>query len=102
MAQAIYAGRQGAGARRGRSGLTTEVIVTSDPDLVSNADRLVLPGVGAFAACLNGLLAVEGLKDAITHSAIGEGRPFLGICVGMQLLAEWGTSSSAGTVALGG
>ena len=72
------------------TGLNTHVVVTSDADIVSNADRLVLPGVGAFAACMDGLLAVEGLKDAITHSAIGEGRPFLGICVGMQLMAEWG------------
>jgi glutamine amidotransferase len=72
------------------AGLATHVVVTSDPDLVAKADRLVLPGVGAFAACMDGLLGVEGLKDAIATAAIGEGRPFLGICVGMQLMAQWG------------
>jgi glutamine amidotransferase len=72
------------------SGLSTRVIVTSDPNEVRAADRLVLPGVGAFADCMAGLTAVSGLKDAIIDSAIQRQRPFLGICVGMQLMAEWG------------
>ena len=72
------------------SGLNTRVIVTSDPNAVRAADRLVLPGVGAFADCMAGLTAVPGLKDAIIDSAIQRQRPFLGICVGMQLMAEFG------------
>ena len=67
-----------------------EVVTTSDPDVVAKADRLVLPGVGAFAACMGALEAVSGLRDAIEEAVIGRGRPFLGICVGMQLMAARG------------
>lgn len=71
-------------------GLDTKVIVTSDPDAVRAADRILLPGVGAFADCREGLLAIDGMKDAIEEKVRREGKPFLGICVGMQLLAKEG------------
>jgi glutamine amidotransferase len=67
-----------------------EIVTTSDPDTVAKADRLVLPGVGAFAACMGALQAVPGLKDAIGEAVTLRGRPFLGICVGMQLMAARG------------
>ena len=67
-----------------------EVVTTSDPDVVAKADRLVLPGVGAFAACMGALQAVSGLRDAIEEAVVRRGRPFLGICVGMQLMAARG------------
>ncbi|MEO8113956.1 MAG: imidazole glycerol phosphate synthase subunit HisH [Phenylobacterium sp.] len=67
-----------------------EIVVTDDPDIVANADRLVLPGVGAFAACMSALEARPGLIEAMTEAVHGKGAPFLGICVGMQLLASRG------------
>jgi glutamine amidotransferase len=70
--------------------IATEVAVTSDPDLVAKADRVVLPGVGAFADCRRGLAAVSGMEAALAEAVIAKGRPFLGICVGMQLMADWG------------
>jgi len=72
------------------SGVADNIIVTSRPDEVALADRVVLPGVGAFADCRRGLAAVPGLEDALVEAVIGRGRPFLGICVGMQLMAERG------------
>src|SRR6185312_1534508 len=66
-----------------------EVTVTADADTVARADRVVLPGQGAFADCARGLAAVDGMRDAI-ESATARGRPFLGICVGMQLMAHRG------------
>lgn len=66
------------------------VAVTADPDVVAKADRIVLPGVGAFAACMKGLSAIDGLVAAMEQRVRGEGVPFLGICVGMQLLADAG------------
>ena len=70
--------------------LTMTVTVTADPDQVAAADHVVLPGVGAFADCKRGLTAVAGMPDTI-HCAVRErGRPFLGICVGMQLMAARG------------
>jgi glutamine amidotransferase len=78
------------------------VAVTADPDVVAKSDRIVLPGVGAFAACMNGLSAIDGLIDAIEQRVRGEGAPFLGICVGMQLLAgageEHGTHKGLGWI----
>jgi glutamine amidotransferase len=65
-------------------------VVTADPDVVAAADRVVLPGVGAFADCKRGLAAVPGMIDALTMAVRGRGQPFLGICVGMQLMAERG------------
>ena len=72
-----------------RDGLTAEVRVTSDPEYVARADRIVLPGQGAFADCSRGLAAVSGMRDAI-DTATEAGTPFLGICVGMQLMAQRG------------
>jgi imidazole glycerol-phosphate synthase subunit HisH len=66
------------------------IVVTRDPDVVRRADRVVLPGVGAFADCRHGLDAVPGMVDALEETVRGKGRPFLGICVGMQLMAERG------------
>lgn len=71
-------------------GLDTQVVVTNEPDDVRKADRILLPGVGAFADCRKGLLAIEGMKDAIEEKVRQDGKPFLGICVGMQLLAKEG------------
>lgn len=68
----------------------TEVLVTGDPDAVARADRLVLPGVGAFGDCRAGLRARDGLDAAVRETATKRSRPFLGICVGMQLMAERG------------
>lgn len=69
------------------------VVVSSDPEVVRGADRIVLPGVGAFADCRNGLMAVPGLFEAIERRVIGEGAPFLGICVGSQMMASVGTEN---------
>lgn len=64
--------------------------VTADPAVVLRADRIVLPGVGAFAACRDGLAALPSMIDALEQRALRGGVPFLGICVGMQLMAESG------------
>jgi len=72
-----------------RTGIAATVAVTSDPEAVARADRIVLPGQGAFADCARGLAAVDGMWDAI-EDATASGTPFLGICVGMQLMAERG------------
>ena len=72
------------------SGVEAQISVTSDPDEVARADRIVLPGVGAFADCRDGLKAVDGMWDALNDVVRGKARPFLGICVGMQLMAERG------------
>lgn len=64
--------------------------VTNDPEEVQRADRVVLPGVGAFADCKRGLEAIPGMIDALNETVLKRGRPFFGICVGMQLLAERG------------
>ncbi len=66
------------------------IAVTSDPADVAAADRIVLPGVGAFADCKNGLDAIAGMHVALEDSVRAKGRPFLGICVGAQLMAERG------------
>ena len=67
-----------------------QVIVTSRPEDVARADRIVLPGDGAFPACRAALDEVDGLRAAITEAVQGRGRPFLGICIGMQMLADRG------------
>ena len=69
---------------------TSQIIVTSDPETVAAADRVVLPGVGAFAACMKALSERPGLIEAMTEAVQEKGRPFLGVCVGMQLLASRG------------
>ncbi len=67
-----------------------DVVVTAEPDLVANADRIVLPGVGAFAHCMNALSGIGGMIGAMERRVRSDGVPFLGICVGMQLLADAG------------
>ncbi len=72
------------------AGIAAEIDLTADADRVRTADRIVLPGVGAYADCRAGLDAVPGMTQAIDEVVIGKGRPFLGICVGMQLMSERG------------
>ena len=72
------------------AGLAAEVAVTADADRVGRAERIVLPGVGAFGDCRRGLDGLPGMVEALRASVIGAGRPFLGICVGMQLMATLG------------
>jgi imidazole glycerol-phosphate synthase subunit HisH len=72
------------------AGLDQPIVVTNDPSKVATADRVVLPGVGAFADCRRGLDAVDGMVAALEEAVHQRGRPFFGICVGMQLLAERG------------
>ncbi len=67
-----------------------DVCVSERPDEIARADRLVLPGDGAFAACKRALAAIDGMIEAITEAVLEKGRPFFGICVGMQLLASEG------------
>lgn len=69
---------------------TREIRVTSEPSAIAYADRIVLPGVGHFADCVNNLRARDGLVEALEEAVLKRGVPFLGICVGMQLLAEQG------------
>jgi len=81
-----------------------DVLVTADPEVVRGADRIVLPGVGAFAACMGALSSIPGMVDAMGEAVHAKGRPFLGICVGMQLLADTGEEygSHAGLGWIGG
>ncbi len=72
------------------AGTNDRVLVTSSPAEVAAADRIVLPGVGAFADCRAGLYAVSGMVDTLQREVIERGKPFLGICVGMQLMATRG------------
>lgn len=67
-----------------------DVVVTGDADVVARADRVVLPGDGAFPACMRELKGHSGLYDAMVEAVEVKGRPFMGICVGMQLMASWG------------
>jgi len=70
--------------------IVADVLVTSDPDAVRSADRVVLPGVGAFGDCRAGLHAVSGMVEALTEAVQRDAKPFFGICVGMQLMAARG------------
>jgi glutamine amidotransferase len=72
------------------AGLDQPIVVTQDPAAVARADRVVLPGVGAFADCRRGLVAVPGMVEALEEAVRRRSRPFFGICVGMQLMAERG------------
>jgi imidazole glycerol-phosphate synthase subunit HisH len=72
------------------TGHNQPIVVTNDPAAVVRADRVVLPGVGAFADCRRGLDEIPGMIDALEQSVRKNGRPFFGICVGMQLMAERG------------
>ena len=75
-------------AREGGSPLA--VTVTTEPDVVLKAERIVLPGVGAFADCKQGLVRIPGMIDALDEAVRARGKPFLGICVGLQLMAMRG------------
>jgi glutamine amidotransferase len=72
------------------SKVTAKVTVTAEAEAVAAADRIVLPGVGAFADCMRGLAGLPGVADALEDAVIRRARPFLGICVGMQLMATTG------------
>ncbi|GGA37518.1 imidazole glycerol phosphate synthase subunit HisH [Pelagibacterium lentulum] len=72
------------------AGTDAEIIVTADAERVGKADRIVLPGVGAYADCMAGLRAVPGMVETLQEQVIVGGKPFLGICVGMQLLSSVG------------
>ena len=91
--------------QRAASGLarSAEVATTDDPAVIARADRIVLPGVGAFAACMSALQARTGVIEAITEAVQVRGAPFFGICVGMQLLAtrglEFGETAGLGWIA---
>jgi len=77
---------------RAAKGLNTPpaIRVTADPDAVRAAERIILPGVGAFGDCSAGLLAVDGMREALEERVVKDGVPFMGICVGMQLMADTG------------
>ncbi len=79
------------------SGYAGAIAVTADTNVVAKADHIVLPGVGAFADCRRGLDAVPGMVEALNDAVIKKGQPFLGICVGMQLMAEKGFEHGATT-----
>ena len=72
------------------SGRRDPIVVTREPEVVARAERIVLPGVGAFADCRAGLDAIDGLVEALNEAVRVRARPFFGICVGMQLMAERG------------
>jgi imidazole glycerol-phosphate synthase subunit HisH len=72
-----------------------DLAVTADPEAVRGADRIVLPGVGAFGACAGNLRAIPGMEEALGEAVLERGRPFLGVCVGMQLMAETGEEHGA-------
>ncbi len=80
--QSVHNALKAAGAER--------VAVTDDPNIVLGARRIVLPGVGSFRTCMNGLAAIPGMIEALEKRVLEDGVPFLGICVGMQLMAERG------------
>ena len=79
-----------------------DVMVTADPQIVARAYRIVLPGVGAFAHCMDALSAIDGMVEVMDQRVRSDGIPFLGICVGMQLLAddgvEHGTTQGLGWI----
>jgi glutamine amidotransferase len=77
-------------AAAGQIGLDAQIIVTESPSVAAKADRIVLPGVGAYGQCATSLRAIAGMEDALNEFAMVKQRPFLGICVGMQLLAKRG------------
>ena len=70
--------------------IKAQIIVSNKPEDLEKAERIVLPGVGAFKDCRNGLMAIEGMREALQAQVISRGKPFLGICVGMQLMATRG------------
>lgn len=70
--------------------IKAEIIVSNKPEQLEKAERIVLPGVGAFKDCMQGVLAIDGLRDAMQAEVITKGKPILGICVGMQIMATRG------------
>ncbi len=95
MAEALALVDYGAGNLRSvenalRAAGAEAVTVTADPAAVAAAERIVLPGVGAFGACMAALAAIPGMVEALGAAVLSRGRPFLGICVGMQLMADAG------------
>ncbi len=72
------------------AGIAVSVAITADPDRLDAADRIILPGVGAFAACMRGLNDTARLRAALEENALSARKPILGICVGMQMLADTG------------
>jgi len=76
--------------RMARESGSGDVVVTSDPDVVRSADRIVLPGDGAYPACHSALFDHRGVFEAIEEAVIGKGRPFMGICIGMQMMSTRG------------
>ncbi len=88
---------------RAAGGTGLEIVTTADPEMVRGAERIVLPGVGAFADCMRGLSAVPGMVSVLREKVLRDGAPFLGICVGMQLLAtvgrEFGDHAGLGWIA---
>ena len=77
-------------ARMARDGDGRTVCVTAAPDIIAKAEHIVLPGVGAFGDCIDGLASIDGMVAALREAVLEKARPFLGICVGMQLMAEKG------------
>ncbi len=95
MAQSVALVDYGAGNLQSvlnalRASGAEDVRVTADPEIVCAADRIVLPGVGAFAHCMNALSAIDGMIGALNEATSARATPFLGICVGMQLMADAG------------
>ena len=86
----LRSAERGAGARRRRERRRRRDPITADPEAVRRAEQIVLPGVGAFADCMAGLAAIPGMIEALDQAARRQARPFLGICVGMQLMASEG------------
>jgi len=88
---------------RAAEGTGHQIVTTADPDVVRESERIVLPGVGAFADCMKGLSAVPGMVNVLREKVLKQGAPFLGICVGMQLLAtegvEFGPHAGLGWIA---
>jgi glutamine amidotransferase len=85
--QSVHNALKAAGAER--------IAVTADPAIVRGAKRIVLPGVGSFKACMEGLRSIEGMVEALETRVLGDGVPFLGVCVGMQLMATRGLEFGA-------
>jgi imidazole glycerol-phosphate synthase subunit HisH len=85
-----------------RAAGATDIMVTADPAAIRRADRIVLPGVGAFGACMGALEAIPGMIESLNERVIAQGAPFLGVCVGMQLMAdageEFGTTPGLGWI----
>jgi len=79
------------------SGLMKKIVLTDKAEEVALAERIVLPGVGAFGDCMAGLAALDGMVEALDHAVTAEGKPFLGICVGMQLMAARGLEHGSHT-----